>query len=165
MSLRNRTAAMTRERRQTGLMSPKGVFIAERRRHPRFNLELPLSYSIENKDHYGGVAANASRGGLGAYLPAAIVVGTSLNIEIIFARGFGLNSIRMKARVIWSDMAPKVTWGEYRYGLEFEKFQHGDVQKLNALLKEAVRRAADQERIKVVRNQPFPDKVSRIPLR
>jgi len=148
MSLRKRTAAMTKERRQIGLMSQEGIFVAERRRHPRFNLELPLSYSIENKDHYGGVAADVSRGGLGAYLPAAIVVGTSLNIEIIFARGFGLNSIKMKASVIWSNMAPKVTWGEYRYGLEFEKFQHGDVQKLNTLLKEAVRHAADQERIK-----------------
>jgi hypothetical protein len=118
-------------------MSEEGIFIGERRRHPRFNVELPLDYSIEHNDHYAGVAANAGKGGLVAYLPAAIAVGTSLNIEIIFMRGFELNSIRAKARVIWSNLAPKVTWGQYRYGLEFEKFQRGDVQKLKTLLKEA----------------------------
>jgi c-di-GMP-binding flagellar brake protein YcgR len=115
----------------------EGIFIVERRRHRRFGVELPLDYSIENKDHYGGVAANASRGGLVAYLPEAIAVGTSLNIEIIFVNGFELNSVRARAKVIWSNLAPKVTWGEYRYGLEFEKFQRGDVQKLKTLLKEA----------------------------
>jgi len=137
MSPRKRIPALRRERGQTGPTFEEGIFIAERRRHPRFNVELPLDYSIENNDHYAGVAANASRGGLVAYLPAAIVVGTSLNIEIIFARGFELNSIRAKAKVVWSNLAPKVAWGEYRYGLEFENFQEGDAQKLKALLKEA----------------------------
>jgi len=116
-------------------MSDQRIVIGERRRHPRFNVELPLDYSIENNDHYAGVAANASRGGVVAYLPAAIIVGTSLNIEIIFARGFELSSIRAKAKVVWSNLAPKVTWGGYRYGLEFENFQEGDAQKLRALLK------------------------------
>ena len=125
-----------RRKRQNGPMSGEGIFIGERRRHCRFNVELPLDYSVENNDHYAGVTANASRGGLVAYLPDPIVVGTSLNIEIIFARGFELNSIRAKARVIWSNLAANVTWGGYRYGLKFENFQGGDGQKLRALLKE-----------------------------
>jgi len=122
---------------QNKSMSAEGTFVGERRKYPRFNVELPLDYSIENKDHYGGVAANASRGGLVAYLPSALVVGTSMDIEIIFARGFKLNSIKARAKVVWSNLAPKVTWGEYRYGLEFETFQQGDAQKLKTLLKEA----------------------------
>jgi len=64
------------------------------------------------------------------------VVGTSMNIEIIFANGFELNSIKARARVVWSNLAPKVTWGEYRYGLEFEKFEEGDARKLKTLLEE-----------------------------
>ena len=137
MSLRKHIAIVRRKRGQTKPKSEEGIFIVERRKHPRFKVDLPLDYSIENKDHYGGVAANASRGGLVVYLPAAIVVGTSLNIEIIFVKGFELNSIRARAKVIWSNLAREVIWGEYRYGLEFEKFQEGDVQKLKTLLREA----------------------------
>jgi len=70
------------------------------------------------------------------YLPEAIVVGTSLKIEILFAKGSELNSIRAIAKVVWSDLAPKEIWGEYRYGLEFQSFQEGDFQKLKRLLKE-----------------------------
>jgi len=126
-----------RKRGQTKPKAEEGILIVERRKHRRFSVELPLNYSIENKDHYGGIAANASRGGLVAYLPVAIAVGTPLNIEMIFVNGFGLNSIRARAKVIWSNLAPKVIWGKYRHGLEFEKFQEGDVQKLKTLLREA----------------------------
>ncbi|OGP93373.1 MAG: hypothetical protein A2156_13145 [Deltaproteobacteria bacterium RBG_16_48_10] len=137
MNLRKHMTTVRRKRGQTKPRSEEGIFIVERRKHPRFNVELPLDYSIENKDHYGGVAANASRGGLVAYLPVAIAVGTSLNIEIIFVNGFELNSVRARAKVIWSNLAPRVIWGEYRHGLEFEKFQERDVQKLKTLLREA----------------------------
>ncbi len=118
------------------LKSKEGIFIVERRKTPRFILELPMDYSIESVDRYGGVAANASKGGLLVYLPEAIVVGTSLRIEILFAKGSELNSIRAVAKVVWSDLAPREISGEYRYGLEFESFQEGDLQKLRKLLKE-----------------------------
>ena len=108
----------------------------ERRKHPRFSLELPLDYFTESIERYGGVAANASKGGLLVYLPEAILVGTLLRIEILFVKGLELNSIRASAKVVWSDLAPKEIWGEYRYGLEFESFQEGDLQKMSRLLKE-----------------------------
>ncbi|MGZ3568333.1 MAG: PilZ domain-containing protein [Thermodesulfobacteriota bacterium] len=122
--------------RRSKAKSKEGIFIVERRRDPRFTLELPMDYSIESVDRYGGVAANASKGGLLVYLPEAIVVGTSLRIEILFAKESELNSIRAIAKVVWSDLAPREIWGEYRYGLEFESFQEGDLQKLKRLLKE-----------------------------
>lgn len=131
---------VTTDRRKRGQSKPgseETIWIVERRKHRRFSVELPLDFSVENRDHLAGVAANASRGGIIAYLPVGIIVGTSLNIEIIYAKGFELNSIRARARVVWSNLAPKVTWGEYRYGLEFEKFQGGDARKLKTLLAEA----------------------------
>jgi c-di-GMP-binding flagellar brake protein YcgR len=135
------------KQRKTKPRSEEGIFIVERRKHPRFTVELPLDYSIESKDHYGGVAVNASRGGVIVYLPVTIVVGTSLAIEIIFVKGFELNSIRARAKVVWSSLAPKASWGEYRYGLEFEKFHEGDLQKLKGLLKEAAGKStADREK-------------------
>jgi c-di-GMP-binding flagellar brake protein YcgR len=126
-----------RKRKQSKPGSGEAISVVERRKHRRFSVELPMNYSIESRDHFGGVAANASRGGLVAHFPVGIVIGTSLNVEIIFVNGFELDSIRARARIIWSNLAPKTTWGEYRYGLEFEKFEEGDVQKLKTLLREA----------------------------
>jgi len=136
MSSRKNLKTGRRKTRQTKAKSKEGIFIVERRRQPRFSIELPLDYCIERKDRFGGVAVNASRGGLLVYLPEAIVVGTLLKIDILFAKGLELNSIKAIAKVVWSDLPPKEIWGEYRYGLEFQSFQEGDLQKLRRLLKE-----------------------------
>jgi c-di-GMP-binding flagellar brake protein YcgR len=135
MSPRKYLTTVKRRRGKGKSKSKEGIFIVERRKHPRFSLELPLDYSIESAERYGGVAANASKGGLLVYLPEAILVGTLLTIEILFVKGSELNAIRASAKVVWSDLAPKEIWGEYRYGLEFKSFQEGDLQKLSKLLK------------------------------
>ncbi len=136
MSPRKSLTTLRRKTRQTKAKSPKGIFIVERRKQPRFSMELPLDYCIERKDRSGGVTANASRGGILVYLPEAIVVGTLLKIEILFVKGLELNSIKAIAKVVWSDLPPKEIWREYRYGLKFQSFQKGDFQKLKRLLKE-----------------------------
>jgi c-di-GMP-binding flagellar brake protein YcgR len=125
------------KRKKMGKSKPKeGILIAERRKHTRFRLELPLDYSIESIESYGGVAANASTDGLLVYLPEAILVGTLLNVEILYVKESELNSIKARAKVVWSDLAPKEIWGEYRYGLKFKSFQEGGLKKLRGLLKE-----------------------------
>ena len=136
MSPRKYLTTVRRRKREGESKSKEGIFIMERRKHPRFSLELPLDYSIENIECYGGIAANASKGGVLVYLPEAIFVGTLLRIEILFVKGSELNSIKANARVVWSDLPPKEIWGEYRYGLEFKSFQEGGFQKLKRLLKE-----------------------------
>jgi len=148
MSPGKHVTTMTRKTRQCKPKSKEGIFLVERRRDPRFTLELPMDYSIESVDRYGGVAANASKGGLLVYLPEAIVVGTPLRIEILFAKGPELNSIRAIAKVVWSDMAPREIWGEYRYGLEFQSFQEGDSKKLRRLLKQVGKTQNENERKK-----------------
>jgi c-di-GMP-binding flagellar brake protein YcgR len=116
--------------------SKERIFIVERRKHPRFRVELPLGYSIESVERHGGVAANASKSGLLVYLPEAIFVGSLLKIEILFAKGSELNSVSATAKVVWSDLAPDEICGQYRYGLKFESFQEGDLRKLRKLLTE-----------------------------
>jgi c-di-GMP-binding flagellar brake protein YcgR len=116
--------------------SKEGIFIVERRKHPRFRVELPLGYSIESVERHGGVAANASKSGLLVYLPEAIFVGSLLKIEILFAEGSELNSVSATAKVVWSDLAREQIGGQYRYGLKFESFQEGDLRKLRKLLTE-----------------------------
>lgn len=137
MSPRESHRIISKKMKQSHIRSKKGIFIVERRRQPRFKIELPIDYRIESKDRFGGVAVNASKGGLLVYLPEAIVVGTLLKIEILFAKGLELDSIKATAKVVWSDLPSQEIWGEYRYGLEFQSFQKGDFQKLVKLLKGA----------------------------
>jgi hypothetical protein len=75
-----------------------------------------LGYSVESVERQGGVAANASKSGLLVYLPEAIFVGSLLKVEILFAKGSGLNSISATAKVVWSDLAPEEISGDIGMG-------------------------------------------------
>ncbi len=115
----------------------KGVVSIERRKHPRFNLELPLDYfRVEDKENYGGIVANASEVGILVYLPENMEFGTTLSTEIFYAKGLELDSIRAIAKVMWADLAARKTWGEHRYGLQFKSIDKRNVSKLKNLLKE-----------------------------
>ncbi|NWF92028.1 MAG: PilZ domain-containing protein [Syntrophaceae bacterium] len=115
----------------------KGVLAVERRRHPRFSIELPLDYCrVDEKDLYGGIVANAGEGGILVYLPERMEIGAALRIEIFYAMGFQLDTIKAIAKVVWSDLATRGNLGEHRYGLEFQYIEEKDFQKLLTLLKE-----------------------------
>jgi hypothetical protein len=136
MSPRKFLTAVRRKKEKDKSKSKEGIFIVERRKHPRIRVELPLDYSLADREEtYGGIVANASEGGLLVYLSETTELGALLKIEIIFVKGSELNTIRGIAKVVWSDLAAKKAWGEHRYGLEFQSFQKGDFQKLETLLK------------------------------
>ncbi len=117
--------------------SKMGILAIEKRRHPRYSVELPLDYCRVNaKETYGGIVANASEGGLLVYLPELMRVGDFLKIEIFYASGLELNSIKAVAKIVWYDLAAKESWGEHRYGLEFQSIEEKDFERLKALLRE-----------------------------
>jgi len=137
MSPRKYLTTVRRKKGKDKLKSKEGIFIVERRKHPRIRVELPLDYSFVDKEEtHGGIVANASEEGLLVYLSEATELGALLKIEILFVKGLELNTIKGIAKVVWSDLAAKKAWGEHRYGLEFQSFQEGDFQKLETLLKE-----------------------------
>jgi len=114
-----------------------GVMAIEKRKHPRFSVELPLDYSrINGKETYGGMVANASEGGLLVYLPERIEIGALLKIEIFYVGGLELNTIKAVGKVVWADLAARESWGEHRYGLQFESIDENDFNRLTTLLKE-----------------------------
>ena len=136
------------KRKERKLPSKKGVVAIERRKHPRFNLELPLDYfRIEDKENYGGIVANVSELGILAYLPEKMEIGTTLSIEIFYAKGLELDTIKAITKVVWADLPARKTWGEYRYGLQFQSIDKRDLGKLKGLLTE-VRRTKDVKRKK-----------------
>jgi hypothetical protein len=115
----------------------KGIVAIERRKHPRSNLELPLDYCrIENKENYGGIVANGSEMGILVYLSEKMEIGTVLSTEIFYAKGLELDSIRATAKVVWTDLPARKTWGEHRYGLQFQSIDKQNLNKLKNLFKE-----------------------------
>jgi c-di-GMP-binding flagellar brake protein YcgR len=122
---------------QTGSQTKMGVLAVERRRYPRYNIELPLDYSrLDGKEIYGGIVANASEGGLLIYLPEKMDVGALIRIEILYVKGLELDTIKAVGKVVWSDLAAKESWGEHRYGLQFQQIDEKDFKRLMNLLAE-----------------------------
>jgi len=114
-----------------------GILAIERRKHPRFVVELPLDYTkTEATDIVGGIVANASEGGLLVYLPERLTLGTILQIQIFYVKDLEFNMLKAVAKVVWCDMAARESWGEYRYGLQFLSIGEQEFSKLMTLLRE-----------------------------
>jgi c-di-GMP-binding flagellar brake protein YcgR len=125
------------ENKNISSQTKTGVLAVEKRKHPRFSVELPFDYSlIDGKETYGGIVSNASQGGLLVYLPEKIEIGTLLKIEIFYVKGLELDTIKAIAKVVWSDLAAMESWGEHRYGLQFQSIDEKDFGRLLNLLKE-----------------------------
>ncbi|MDI7261518.1 MAG: PilZ domain-containing protein [Thermodesulfobacteriota bacterium] len=128
---------LKKNKKEKKTQAKKGVLAIEKRKHPRFFVELPLDYSRKGKNpDFGGLIKNASEGGILVYLPEKLDVGELLKIDIFFAKGLELNSIQGVAKIVWSDLAARETWKEHRYGLEFHSMPKGTIQKLRNLLKD-----------------------------
>ena len=137
MSPRKYLTAVRRKKGKEKSRSKEGIFIVERRKHPRIRVELPLDYSlVDSEETHGGLIADISEGGFLVYLPEALKLETLLRIQILFVKGVELNSIKAVAKIVWSDLATKTISEENRYGLEFQSFIEGDLQKLKTILKE-----------------------------
>ena len=127
----------TRTNTQTRSQAKMGILAVERRRHPRFVVELPLDYTRTNDSEIlGGIVANASEGCILVYLPERMEMGAILKIEIFYVSGLELDTIEAIAKIVWSDLAAKTSWGEYRYGLQFQSIDEKDFTRLMNLLKE-----------------------------
>jgi c-di-GMP-binding flagellar brake protein YcgR len=126
-----------KQNNQTVSQTKMGVLAIEKRKHPRFSVELPLDYSrVNGKETLGGMVANASEGGLLVYLPERVELGTLLKIEIFYVRGLELDNIKAVGKVVWCDLAARESWGEHRYGLQFESIDEKNFNRLETLLKE-----------------------------
>ncbi len=126
-----------REKKGEKTLARKRVSAIDKRKHPRWFVELPLDYSRKGKKtDFGGIVKNASEGGILVYLPEKIDVGELLKVEIYFAKGLELQTVQGLAKIVWADLAARETWREHRYGLEFHSMPEGTIQKLRNLLKE-----------------------------
>ena len=93
---------------------------SEKRKHPRFNVDLPIKYGRTNLFFKYARAVNASQGGLLLRLPEEIEVGQHLTLKLFFPSQSELNAIRVSVRVVWMDLHMRKDWSwDYQTGVRF----------------------------------------------
>jgi c-di-GMP-binding flagellar brake protein YcgR len=112
-----------------------GTVNFEKRKHPRFSVDLPIEYSRTDFSVQHGRVINASEGGLLVYLPEQMEIGQHLKLKLFFTSGSKLSTIEVLAEVAWTEIHSGETWGDYRCGVRFIDISPEDVTKLENFLR------------------------------
>jgi c-di-GMP-binding flagellar brake protein YcgR len=113
-----------------------GIVNFERRKHPRFNIDLPFEYSLLSSPvSHPGQALNASEGGLLVYLSEKTEISQLLQLKLFFPSGSELNGVELIAEVVWMDIHLGKDWGDYRCGLRFVNISPEGLNKLKRFLR------------------------------
>jgi hypothetical protein len=112
-----------------------GITNFERRRHPRFTIDLPLEYTrAEAPAVRTGRAMNASEGGLLIYFPEPMEIGQHLHLRLYFTSGSDLNVVKCLVEIVWIDLNMGAGWGDYRTGAKFVDISQEDLGKVKGFL-------------------------------
>ncbi len=117
------------------IKSRYGTVNFEKRRHPRFSVDLPVEYSRADLSADQGRAINASEGGLLLYLPELMGIGTHVRLKLFFTMGSELNAIETLVEVVWVDIHLEKDWGDYRTGVRFVEVSTEGLGKLKSFLR------------------------------
>jgi len=123
------------KKEEKGTKPRYGIVNFEKRKHPRFNVDLPIEYARSDLGVSHGEVLNASEGGLLIYLPEKMEVGQHLSLKLFFSSGFEFNTIETLVKVVWVDVHPGEDWGDYRAGVTFVDISPGDLEKLRIFLR------------------------------
>jgi hypothetical protein len=93
----------------------------EKRKYPRFNVDLPVKYSRTNLFFKYGQAINASEGGLLVSFAEKMEIGQHLALKLFFPSRSELNIIETIVQVVWMGIHLRKDWTwDYRTGVRFE---------------------------------------------
>ncbi len=121
---------------EKGIKPRFGIVNFERRRHPRFNIDLPVEYYlIPSKSGGSGQAINVSEGGLLVYLTEKVEIGQHLQLKLFFPSGPELKTIEMEVEVVWIDIYVGKDWGDLRSGLRFIDISPDNLNRLKTFLR------------------------------
>jgi hypothetical protein len=94
---------------------------SEKRKYPRFNVNLPIKYSRTNLFFKYGQAINASEGGLLVSFAEKMEIGQHLALKLFFPSRSELNIIETIVQVVWMGIHLTKDWTwDYRTGVRFE---------------------------------------------
>ena len=112
-----------------------GIINFERRKHPRFNVDLPVEYyRTESTLSQRGKTINASEGGLLIYFPERMEIGQQLRVKLYFSMGSDLESVECLVEVVWVDIHLGEAWGDHRSGVKFVDVSSEDLNKIKKFL-------------------------------
>ena len=93
---------------------------SEKRKYPRFSVDLPIKYGRTNLFLKYARAVNASQGGLLLQLPEEIGIGQRLALKLFFPFDSELNTIKASVQVVWMDIHMRKDWAwDYQTGVRF----------------------------------------------
>ncbi len=116
-----------------------GIGNLERRKYPRFPINLPIEYyRAESSIPASGRTGDLSEGGLLVYLSERVEVGEHLKVRCFFTSISELmNTMEMGAEVVWVVLESLETDdrpGNYKCGLKFIYVKPLDMEKLKVFL-------------------------------
>ena len=107
----------------------------EKRRHPRFSVDLPVEYyKFGSPVKHDGKAMNASQGGLLLYSSEPLPIGLYLRLKLSLPSGSKLRAIEAIVKVAWTDIHLDEGWADYRSGVKFFDTSSKDMSKLKKFL-------------------------------
>jgi hypothetical protein len=120
---------------EKGTKTRYGTVNFEKRKHPRFSVDLPVEYGQADLSADQGRAMNASEGGLLLYLPEQMGIGDHLRLKLFFTMGYELNAIETLVEVVWVDVHLGKDWGDHRTGVRFVEISAEDMGKVKSFLR------------------------------
>ena len=106
----------------------------ERRRHPRFVVNLPIEYwKIRNFKSCPSRCTSVSEGGLLVLLSEQLEIGQNLRLNLFIDAGPDLNAIEAVVEIVWKDIHVGKD-GEYRTGVKFLNISAEDMDELKSFL-------------------------------
>jgi hypothetical protein len=95
-------------------------YSSEKRKHPRFDVDLPIKYSRSSLFFKYARAVNASEGGLLLRLPEELGIGQQLSLKLFFPSCADSNIIETVVKVVWMDVRLRKDWAwDYQTGVRF----------------------------------------------
>jgi len=113
-----------------------GLANFEKRRHPRFSIDMPIEYWPVNKSKSRpGRMIDVSEGGLLLHLSEPLEIGQNLGLNLFIDIGPDLDSIEalVRVEVVWKDICLGKD-GDYRIGVKFVDISAEDMDKLKNFL-------------------------------
>jgi c-di-GMP-binding flagellar brake protein YcgR len=113
-----------------------GVLNLEKRKFPRFKVDLPVEYyPAETMSTHGARVLNASEGGLLLYVSEELEIGQRLRLKLSFYLGPEWTTFEATAEVTWMDIHLGKDWGDYRTGVRFIDVSPVNLGKLKEFLR------------------------------
>ena len=110
----------------------------ERRKHPRFPIELSLEFEDKDGLPHGAVVCNVSEGGLLIHSVRDMPVGRELKLRVFFAEEYKFDEFHATARIAWKGYHSDIDWEGYKYALEIVEISVENRQNLVNLLRGAL---------------------------